>query len=161
MSINWPASFPSPTISSYSIAPEDSIAKTQMDSGTARQRQRFTSVPHMVNARWIMSDTIFGLFQSWYLHKAKQGAEWILINLQTGLGFLENTARFTSSYDAKTLGNDLWEVNAKLEVRDLVVLTVDAISIILDDNFPVEDLTILSGAFHTLIHTTLPTTNTW
>ena len=161
MSIHYPSQFPNPTIQDYGLEPQESIARTKMDSGVARQRRRFTSVPSNVAVRWIMTADIFGLFEAWYRYKAKEGAEWIIIPLQNGLGYQNSEARFVKPYTAKMLSSDLWEVTTSLEVRQMSVLSEGALDIILSEQFTVEGLEKCSTDLHHEINTVLPTIDTW
>lgn len=95
--VTWPDIFPAPTLQSYSIAPDEVIARTKMDSGPARQRRRFTSAPTMVGVRWVFAKELFAVFEAWYKYKALSGAEWFTISLANGVGNAKQQARFTAA----------------------------------------------------------------
>ena len=158
MTVAWPDSFPAPQISGYSLQPEESIARTSMDSGVARQRRRFTSSPTKVKLRWKMSQELFGFFQSWYIYKAKAGAEWITIDLSNGQGYNPSQARFTTPYSAKPLSHDQWEVMADFEVREMAILDELQLDLTLVPGSAAEWVR-LSGTLHTFVHTDLPADN--
>ena len=40
--ISWPARLPLPTYDGYALEPESAVTRTDMESGPARQRRRFT-----------------------------------------------------------------------------------------------------------------------
>lgn len=161
MTIFWPDVFPEPTIKAYNISPGETIARTKMDSGSARQRRRFTAVPTEINARWIMPYTIFGLFQSWYLHEAREGAEWFNMKIQNGSGLQYTNMRFLKPYKAKPISHEVWEVTASLEIRDISILSEGALGILIYTNFTLKTLQASSELLHYQIHTQMPKYDFW
>ena len=155
MTIAWPESFPDATIAGYNLRPDESIARTQMESGVARQRRRFTQAPTQVNVHWIMSQSIFSLFESWYVFKAKAGAEWINVPLSNGQGSTTNQVRFIEPYSAEPFSHDLWRVNALFEVREMAILDEFQLDLSLVPGSGAEWL-ILSGRLNAFVHTDLP-----
>ncbi len=128
----WPATLPAPVLDPYKVRPGEAILRTEMESGPARQRREFTQVPSRVTVRWRLRNDQMALFEAWYAHKAKEGAEWFTIPLLAGLGLEDHEARFTKQYDApKRVGNGWW-VDAELEVRKRPVLTEPELDILLD-----------------------------
>ena len=156
MSTVWPPLFPSPTLQSYSVSPDESIARTKMESGAARQRRRFTSTPSRVNLRWVMDARIFGLFEAWYHYKAKEGAEWIEIDLKNGFGYVSNQARFLAPYSAKLLSGDIWEVVANLEVREMKIADEATLDFALDANIDITNLVNLANDLNDQISKVTP-----
>ena len=114
--IKFPQHLPLPTISGYSIKPDDAIIRTDMESGPARQRRRFTQTPSKIAVRWVMNQEQFSLFEAWYKFHAKEGAEWFDIQLLGGLGLLEQEARFIQQFEAGLYKGLLWEITAELEI---------------------------------------------
>ncbi len=154
MTITWPTTLPLPTVQGYSVQPGDTILRTDMESGLARQRRKFTNVPTKVSVRWIMRRDQYAVFEGWYRWSAKEGASWFSITLLGGLGLQEQDARFTRQFSARLLaGGTLWEVTSELEIRERPVLTEDAMAIVLTNS--VQDLFLTTTALHTLIHTHL------
>ena len=154
--IEWPTTFPATKISKYGLRPGESIARTQMESGTARQRQRFTSTPSYVTIEWAMKSDIFGLFEAWYIHKAKAGGEWVSMYLYNGLGKTLNEVRFLQPYEAKPVSRNDWVVMANVEVREMSVLSEGALDIMLDGDITPSELTDLASELDKLIQTTIP-----
>ena len=85
MTTKFPDLLPLPLVEEYSITPNEAIIRTQMESGTARQRRRFDSVPSRIIVKWFMNASQFSLFEAWYKYHAKEGAEWFVIPLLGGL----------------------------------------------------------------------------
>ena len=152
--ICWPKKLPLPTIEGYRIAPSDAIVRTDMESGSARQRRRFTQVPSLIQVRWLFSQEQFAVFESWYRWKAQEGGRWFDITLLGGLGLLSQQARFTKQFEAELLTHALWEVTTELEIRERPVLTQSALTLLLDEEL--NPLLNAIDAFHLCIHQTLP-----
>ena len=93
MTIIFPKKLPYPTVEGYSIRPDEAIIRTDMESGPARQRRRYTQTPSKISVRWIMNPEQFCLFEAWYKYHAKEGAEWFVITLLGGIGLTEQDAR--------------------------------------------------------------------
>ena len=154
--IEWPAKFPDPKITNYALRPGESIARTQMESGAARQRQRFTSTPSYVNIEWLMGEDIFGFFESWYIYKAKAGGEWVSIYLDNGSGRELCEVRFLQPYEAKPLSHKSWTVMASVEVREMEVLSEGGLDIMLESDVMPAELTNLASDLRKLVQTTIP-----
>lgn len=157
MTVRWPDSFPKPLLNGYSIKPEQTVVRTSMETGLARQRQRFSSVSTMANVRWLMNNETVALFEAWYKYKAHSGAEWIIMTLNNGLGPIDSEARFTKPYSAKSVSDTLWRVTAELEVRDMTTLSEAQLDLIIA---PVSILTN-SKELHELIHRDLSNNLRW
>ena len=152
--IKFPQHLPLPTISGYSIKPDDAIIRTDMESGPARQRRRFSQTPSKIAVRWVMNQEQFSLFEAWYKFHAKEGAEWFDIQLLGGLGLLEQEARFIQQFEAGLYKGLLWEITAELEIRDRPTLSEGALDILLDSD-PVK-LGRTVERLHFLVHTFIP-----
>jgi len=133
MTITYPSVLPQPKIQGYGYQPTDILARTQMESGIARQRQRFTASPTMVTVSWIMNQEQLGLFESWYKYKAKYGAEWFNIDLLNGLEINSNQVRFNKPYKASLIGHRDWNIQATLEVREMRTLSEGSLNLLLNN----------------------------
>ena len=158
MAVQWPSNFPTPQLLDYQFQPDETIARTDMDAGLARQRRRFTHAPTRVKVRWKMPQAIFAYFESWYVFKAKGGAEWVNIRLANGQTFLEHQARFIQPYSAAPISADLWQVDALFEVREMDILDELQLDLTLTPGSGPLWIT-LSGRLNTFIHTDLPNDN--
>lgn len=157
--VTWPDIFPAPTLQSYSIAPDEVIARTKMDSGPARQRRRFTSAPTMVGVRWIFTDDLFAMFEAWYKYKALAGAAWFTISLNNGIGSTGQQARFVEPYSATPLSDRSWEVATKLEVREMGLINEGTLDLLLAGSVDTAGLEQAANTIHQAIHSTIP--NNW
>ncbi|OKH89209.1 hypothetical protein [Thalassospira sp. TSL5-1] len=172
--VDWPDQLPLPTFQGYNIEPTDSILRTEMESGAARQRAQFTQTPTRIAVRWRFTMWQFALFESWWKHKAREGAAYFNITLLGGLGMVDHEARFigkgSGSYTVEVLrggkaGNPdyrqgvTWIVSSTLEVRERAILSDEALDIALQEDVP--GLIAAINDVHSLIHTTMPGPATW
>lgn len=113
----WPADLPSPYVNGYTVAPEKSFIRTEMDSGPARQRQRFTAVPTMVQAGWRFTPEQMVTFREYFKTDINQGTDWFQMELDIGDGRVTYDVRFTEPWQAGRMPGGVWDVTAKIEVR--------------------------------------------
>lgn len=136
--VSWPARLPLPTFDGYALEPEAGVSRTDMESGPARQRQRFTATPTRIPVRWRFSQLQFGLFEAWHKHKA--GAEWFAIDLLGGVGMVSHETRFVgqsnSPYRAVPTRGGVWIVTSMLEIRARPVLSAEALDVALAEDVP-------------------------
>ena len=119
----------------YNIQPGDTILRTEMEAGLARQRRRFTNAPTKVSVRWIMRRDQYAIFEGWYRWHAKEGANWFAITLLGGLGLLDQEARFTRQFASRLLaGGTLWEITSELEIRERPVLDEGLLNLLLSED---------------------------
>jgi hypothetical protein len=153
--IIWPDTLPLPTVQGYNIQPGDTILRTEMEAGLARQRRRFTNAPTKVSVRWIMRRDQYAIFEGWYRWHAKEGANWFSITLLGGLGLLDQEARFTRQFASRLLaGGTLWEITSELEIRERPVLDEGLLNLLLSED--PQGIIIAVNGLHTLVHQTLP-----
>ena len=114
----YPAELPPPGLDGYRLDHVDPLMRTQLASGRARQRRRFTSVPTMVPVEWLLTAGEFALFEAWYRYAIEDGAEWFTGRLKTSAGIDDHEQRFTGIYRARALGPNHWRVEAELELRE-------------------------------------------
>lgn len=118
--IEYPAELPLPLQEGYSLqTPVDPMLRTQMESGRARQRVNFDSVPEMVNAKWNCDRSQMAFFRGWYARTLKQGVEWFTTRLLLPEGFIYVECRFTGKPAGPTsVQVSRWEYSATLELRE-------------------------------------------
>lgn len=155
MTTKFPDLLPLPLVEEYSITPNEAIIRTQMESGTARQRRRFDSVPSRITVKWFMNALQFSLFEAWYKYHAKEGAEWFVIPLLGGLGLIEQEARFTQQFTAKLQNGILWAITSELEIRDRPTLQEDSLAVLLENDF--EKLLLSADKWRIYVNETLHT----
>lgn len=114
--ILFPADLPSPTISGYGYSPQDSVVRTAMDTGEARQRRRYTAVPKIAKVVWVLPQEQFREFERWYDNEAASGAAWFMLDIITGEDVDSRQVRFTKPYSATYIGLN-WTIKAEIEIR--------------------------------------------
>lgn len=115
--IAYPEGLPDPLRDGYDFTPVSPIARTQLVSGRAVQRRRFSSVPTVASVSWIFSDAQAQLFEAWFEYILVSGSLWFECKLKTPIGFDEYQARFTDIYSGPTLvGVSHWRFTANLEL---------------------------------------------
>lgn len=123
--IEYPREYlPLPLREGYAFQAVSPMQRTEMQSGRARQRRRFTSVPTMASVAWILSDVQAQLFEAWFEDALKSGSEWFDCPLKTPEGGIQNyAARFTDIYQGPALvGKSHWRFTAELELRERPIL---------------------------------------
>ena len=89
-----------------------------MNSGRARQRRRFLSVPTTMAATWQLSNRKATVFEGFFEHDLKEN-EWFLMDIPTPKGMIEHEVRFINSpmEGYKPLGAGKWSYQANIEIK--------------------------------------------
>lgn len=119
MALDKPSWLPSPELSGYGLQHVDTTMRTPMESGRARQRQRFTSAPTMATVSWVLTENQAGLFEGWFRWALKDGTEWVNLELKTPMGYKAYVCRFVGMYDGpEPFAFTDWRIQARVEIRD-------------------------------------------
>lgn len=119
VSLSWPTVLPLPTMNGYGVEDKPRIARTDMESGTARQRRTSTQAPSEISARWVFTLFEYALFEAWLEHRAVYGANWFNITYLGGIGRVPCEARFKDGKAPSKFQNGaVVVVTATLEVRE-------------------------------------------
>ncbi len=122
--IAYPEFLPEPQRDGYGFQPVSPMARSELQSGRARQRRRFTSVPTVASVTWLMDDGEAQLFEGWFEHILQSGSLWFQCPLKTPLGMDEHRARFVDIYEGPVLvGESFWRFTAKLELFKLPIIS--------------------------------------
>jgi len=151
--LKWPDSLPLPVRDGYGIKPGDGVIRTDMSSGPARQRKRFSQVPSIISVVFSFTDLEFAIFEAWFKYKANEGASWFAISLLGGLGMQDQDARFNGGWTHKLNGLK-HDVTASLEVRERPTLSEGALGIYLSNS--IDGLDSAITALSNLVNSTLP-----
>lgn len=115
----YPSGLPYPLREGYGLKHVSPLMRTEMQSGRARQRRRFTSVPTNVPVTWQCTNEQAQFFETWFQHTLLDGSEWFTCPLKTPMGLKHYEARFTGMYDGPDLiGVSDWLFTAELEIRE-------------------------------------------
>jgi len=161
--ISWPARLPLPTYDGYALEPGSAVTRTDMESGPARQRRRFTQTPTRIPVRWRFRDVDFATFEAWFRLKLTDGGDWFGISLLGGIGIAAHEARFVGQgnapYKAVPSRGGAWIVTSVLEIRERPMLDEGALDILL-----AEDVVALFAniqTLHSTLHAGLPVSIRW
>lgn len=95
------------------------LQRTELSSGRARQRRRFTSVPEGASVSWLFSAGEGQAFAAWWRDVLIDGSLWFECPLSTPLGYSLYTARFTGVYSGPSrVGPNQWSYSAELELLE-------------------------------------------
>ena len=116
--ISYPDGLPCAQREGYSLRHVSPFVRTTMESGRARQRRRFSSVPTIANVSWIFEvDTHAATFEAWFRDAINDGVEWFNMPLKTPMGLKDYVCRFADMYTGPDLiGISSWRISAQLEV---------------------------------------------
>lgn len=161
-SLDWPSNVLSlPTIGGYGIEPQEGVLRTDMESGPARQRRRWTTSPTNFPVVFKFTRYQLAIFEGWYYNFGAEGAAWFNIPLMSGLGLVTHEARFKGQYKSAPWnrsddGNaEWWRVTTTLEIRNRPVLDAGATAIVLDSD--IAELMATVDAFAHLVNHEFPT----
>ncbi len=125
MLIKYPSNLPAPLLNSHALKQQSNLLRTTMDSGHARVRRRFKSVPTFMTASWRCNNDDAAAFEGFITHALQGGAAWFLMEVLTPLGMVEHEVRFITSplEDYKPISAIWWEYHAKIEIKQRAVLS--------------------------------------
>lgn len=116
---NWPALLPRPVMSGYKYRNEKNFLRTQMETGPARQRRRYTSVITEVDATFKFTHPQLALFESFFTNTLNDGVDWFQLAMVSGAGETVVDVRFKEPPEAAALANgNMWSLTAKVEIRN-------------------------------------------
>ncbi|SEO64437.1 hypothetical protein [Nitrosovibrio sp. Nv6] len=113
----WPETLPPPTLSGYGGSPVQAFARTDMESGPARQRQRFTYTPEELTVSWKFTAAEMAIFRAFWQDTIHRGTDWFVMTLDTGDGMIAYDTRFTKPYKYEARPGMNWIVSGEIEVR--------------------------------------------
>ncbi len=117
----WPSTLPNPSFDGYSVEAGDPTIRTDMDSGPARVRRRFTAAPDRVGLKFVMTEAQMSAFRTFWDGDAMQGAAWFDMTLRDGrmAGVVSKAIRPNpAAFKAEMLGAGVWSVTFSAEVRN-------------------------------------------
>lgn len=159
MTAAWPAELPEPLSDGYGLQPDAAFIRTDMDSGPARQRRRFSAQPPTrVPAAWLMSEYQLAVFEGWYESTIAAGADWFTVPSRNGLALQQLEARFATPWQA-AFRVPSWQVSATLELRTRPVLSAEELAVVIE--WGIDDVVAAGPSLHELVHVSLPGPLTW
>ncbi|TWI52990.1 hypothetical protein IQ22_02825 [Pseudomonas duriflava] len=116
--ITYPKELPRPLMDGYDFQAVSPMVRSELQSGRARQRRAFTSVPTNATVKWLMNQSQAQYFEAWWEEILVSGTQWFDCPLSAPTGFQAYTARFTDIYQGPTpVTRGWWQFSATLELR--------------------------------------------
>ena len=125
---SYPAQLPAPLLRSYQSSNDDTVIRTQMESGPAKQRRRYANRQETYGVEWRFSSIQYEVFKAWYKWRTDDGEAWFNINLPDGGGTFVREVRFEGTYSTSQDSQDLFVVTATLRAREVRTLTEAALN---------------------------------
>ena len=116
--MDYPSTLPAPLLSGYSGEAEKAFIRTDMDSGPARQRQRFTATPNKLQLSWRFTPNEMIDFRTFFKTDIHHGTDWFNMSLDIGDGVASYVVRFTEPFKYARNSNRAWDVSASIEVEN-------------------------------------------
>ena len=116
----WPSTLPAPRVSGYSLESGDATVRTDMESGPARVRRRYTAAPDTLQLRWLFSDTQMDTFRDTWDGDWAHGSAWINLPVRDGRtgGVVNHEARPNpAKFTAELVSANVWTVSMTVEIR--------------------------------------------
>ena len=117
---SWPTTLPQPTMSGYALQATDATIRTDMESGPARVRRRYTAAPDKVTLRFVFSEEQMAAFRVFWDGDAQQGAAWWWLTVKDGrtVGSVAREVRPTNgAFKSEMIDAVHWSVTFEVEVR--------------------------------------------
>lgn len=115
----WPVGLPYPSADGYTTESQDVTIRTDMETGPARVRRRYTSGIDTTQLTWVLSESQVAQWITFYEDEWLQGAAWASIPMLSprtaSIG--SYTARPTSQPKYTLVNDTTWKVALTVEVR--------------------------------------------
>lgn len=123
--ISYPENLPQPQLKALTFKQQSNLLRTIMDSGRARVRRRFQSVPTSMTATWRCKNSDAAAFEGFITHALHDGSAWFTMSIITPLGMAEHEVRFITSplEDYKPLSAIWWQYKAQIEIKRRQVIS--------------------------------------
>jgi hypothetical protein len=120
----WPtALLPRPLADSWELEPKPALVRSDNLPGLPQQRQRSRNSTTEVAAGWELSAEQAALFDGFFRHRGRDGAQWFRFPLYQGIGTVQTDVRFQGEVDWTPRAGGKWGVSAPIEVREREVLS--------------------------------------
>ncbi len=128
----WPEDdLPRPVAESWILKPKPDVARTDDMPGRMQQRRRSYAGLTDVAARWQLTAAQAALFDGFFVHRGRDGAQWFAFPVWEGLGLTAAEARFTG--EAEWIPHATgWSVSAPIELRERPVISAADLALLQD-----------------------------
>ncbi len=160
--ISYPSTLPRPNQPKYSLQPIDPVVRTNMDTGSPRNRRRFTAYPTQIQVEWLFSEAEMATFEAWFDWIINSGESWFNIDLINGLNVTTYEARFVGQGKNPWKGDmqpgNAYLVSTILEVRSRPIIDATYLEVV--TAYAPDDVTYASPVLHSFLNT-LSSINYW
>lgn len=120
----FPAQLPAHSATGYGYETQAAFVRTTMDTGAARQRRRFLTVPTRIPVTWLFTQKQLALFEAFVKYDLMDGAAWFQMNVSTSLGMRMLKVRIIeSSKPTLAVAQQSWNLAAVIETLNMPVMT--------------------------------------
>lgn len=121
--IYYPEGLPHPLREGKTNRHVQPFSRTPMESGRARQRRKFSSVPSIGGYSFIFTDAQAAVFELWFKVDLKDGTQWFNMPRRTPLGQSVLVCRFVEMYEGPDeFGLNRWFISARMEAWERPLL---------------------------------------
>jgi len=151
----WPSTLPQPTQSGYGYTQKAASARTEMDSGTARVRRRYTRVPTQLTLRWMFQGMQLAIFEYFWRKELMDGAGWFDVKALNGTGWqLLRVRPISDGYQVAMPSPGVSEVALQVEAIDMPILADAHYQMM--QSFGAAPIEWLDEALQQLVHVNMP-----
>ena len=148
VALSWPARLPLPTMQGYGIDDDLRVERSEMESGSARERSTSTAITSAIQVQWKFTLFEYALFESWLVHRAR--GQWFNMTYLGGIGLVECEARIQrGKAPAKFQNGARVSVTATLDVRERPMLSASELDLLIDEEL--DALLAAIAAIHQLV----------
>lgn len=114
---NWPSNLPQQayTDSGPSYAGQSNVIRTDMNTGPAKMRRRFTAISADVTVQLEMSEAEIAILENFVKNTLGEVGQFNWVNVYNGSAAVYRFKEGWSSVKLKWFGNDIWTVSMDLE----------------------------------------------
>jgi len=154
----WPIQLPAPLVSGYSYSQKAAVARTEMDSGIARNRRRFSRAPAQINLKWLLTGPELAVFEYFWHVEVLDGAAWFETIASSGTGPQSLRVRCVSDGYTANAVDGHWEVSIQAEA--LEIPKINAAQYTAMKQFDADDIALIDRRFYHFVNGYLPGAST-
>ncbi|MFN4017090.1 MAG: hypothetical protein ACK4JB_17260 [Reyranella sp.] len=122
VTLTWPSRLPLPSMQGYGIEDDLRIERSEMESGSERERRTSTALKSAVQVQWKFTLFEYALFEGWLIHRAR--GQWFNMAYLGGIGLIACEARIQrGKAPSKFQTGASVIVTATLDIRDRPIVT--------------------------------------
>ena len=129
----YPSAYPKPLIDGYGISVNMGVVRTEMETGRAKQRRRFRSMPQMFNFKFVVPISQLGPWQAYVNQYCYEWFELDATSYLTSSQLDDNCSphivRFTSNLEIAPFTGDSMSVTVTAEMAPVESFTTPPVAI--------------------------------